>query len=111
MDHLHVDAEGPAVLGDLQRATRVPAGDDTRSRLADPLGFPATELSGDLRFLKVVHACATAAELAVLEVHEGEPGDSPQQIPRLGSDPLPMDEVTGIVIRHRALELAERQLD
>src|SRR6202035_1063271 len=94
----------------LHDAAWIAGGHDARSRLADALDLSAPELGGHLGLEEIVDARAPAAEIAVLEVHQGQPRDAPQELSGLGAHLLPVSEMTGVMVGHRLSQLAQRQV-
>src|SRR5262245_55985523 len=95
------------MTGDLHEAAGVAADDDLRPGLPDAFDLSAAEVLRDLRLEEVVHAGASAAELAVHELHQLEARHAPQQLSRLDADLLAVGEMTRVVIRHPTSRLAK----
>ena len=93
---------------DLQNAAGV--GGDHRLR---PRGFDVAHLApqqaiGHLRLREVVDAGRAAAPVGLRQVDHAQPGHLSQQRARLPANLLAVHDVTGIVIRHRHRDRAQR---
>src|SRR5262247_1015697 len=110
MDDLELQSGLARVPRDLEQTARIPRRQDTRAALPDARDLHAPQLLGHGWLGQIVDARAAAAELGVLEVHQGEAGDAPQERAGLGAHPLAVGEMTGIVIGDGETQLAQRQL-
>src|SRR2546427_3598559 len=82
----------------LEQTARIRGHDDIDLRPLDRLRFQTARLFRNRRMGEVVCARAAAAPLAVGELDQRDTGDRAQKRAGLRSDPLPMREVTGILI-------------
>src|SRR5712671_1340818 len=99
MNERHVQTALAAPPGDLEEAARVRRRDHSRSGLGDPGELSIQELARHSGLEEIVDAGAPAAELAVAELDEPEPGDPAEQPARLVSHALPVDQMAGVVVR------------
>src|SRR3989442_116551 len=110
MDDRDVQAARTSALSDLHETAGIPRRDNGGPRLRDPRQLELQELARDRGLEDAVHPRASAAEVALRELHEPEAGDPPEELPRLLTHALAVGEVAGVVIGHGHLEPAERQL-
>src|SRR2546425_1452201 len=110
MDDRDVQAARTSALSDLHETAGIPRRHDRGPRLRDPRDLELQELARDPGLEDAVHPRASAAEVALRELHEPEAGDPPEELPRLLTHALAVGEVAGVVIGHGQLEPAERQL-
>src|SRR2546425_6457029 len=110
MDDRDVQAAHTSALSDLHETAGIPRRHDRGPRLRDPRDLELQELARDPGLEDAVHPRASAAEVALRELHEPEAGDPPEELPRLLTHALAVGEVAGVVIGHGQLEPAERQL-
>ena len=95
--------DGPRRPGHLQQAAGVRGHQQVRAGGQDVGRLAVAEVAGRRRLQQVVHAGRPAADLRLGDLGQPQPGDGPQQLPRLGPDPLGVLEVAGVVVgdRHR----------
>src|SRR5215831_6411634 len=110
MRHLDVDPLGPTESRDLHEATGIPGCHDARARCPDTFRLPPTERIGDAGLEKIVHAGTAAAEVALAKLDEAKSGDPLEEIARLSLDLLAVHQVARVVIGHRRVDRAERQI-
>src|SRR3989441_8381907 len=110
MDDRDVQAARTSALSDLHETAGIPRRHDRGPRLRDPRDLELQELARDPGLEDAVHPRASAAEVALRELHEPEAGDPPEELPRLLTHALAVGKVAGVVIGHGQLEPAERQL-
>src|SRR5262245_19925561 len=101
MKERHVQAALAAAERDLEQAARVRRRDYLGAGLGDPRDLPLQELARHLGLEQIVDAGAAAAEIAVAELHELEPGDAREELARLLAHALAVGEMAGIVVGHR----------
>ena len=82
----------------LEDAARVRAHDHVRRGVDDLAHLVLLQLPRDLRVGQVVNTGAPAAPLGVFDVDEGYALDRAKKCPRLSADPLPVCEVTGVLV-------------
>ena len=107
---LHLGAVLAEVTPQLQAATDVGAGHNLGSGAAEVVGFELAEFCGLVGLYQVVDAGTPATHSGFCGFFEPELGNGTQQVPGLGGNPLAMDHVAGVVIRHRAGQRPERLL-
>ena len=110
MNELHVQTALPAPPGDLEEATRIRRGDHPRSGLGDACDLGVSQGASCPGLEEIVDARAAAAEVTVAELDEPEPGNPAEQPARLLSHALTVNQMAGVVVRHREVEGAQRQV-
>src|SRR5438034_3631330 len=112
--HRMSDLDGQSLrvtmTGDLHRAARIGGGHDRRAGLPDTLGLAPTQLGRQLGLEHIVDSGASAAEVGVAQVYEGESRNPPEARARLGPYPLAMGQVARVVIGDGERQLTERQV-
>src|SRR6185436_18229065 len=110
MNERHVQTTLATAARDLQQAPRIRGRDHPRTALPNSREFSLEQVARQLRLQKIVDAGAPAAEVAVRQLDEPQPGDAAQELPRLLLEPLAMCQVTGVMIRHRQIERPQRKI-
>src|SRR5690606_23474483 len=98
MDDPHVETPPANADGDLQGAARVAGRHDMRSGSLDVGYFPFKQPLAHILLHDIVHTGTAAADMALFQGDEPESGNLGQQLPRLGEDTLPVQQVAGVVV-------------
>ena len=104
---LHLGTVLAEVTPQLQAATDVGAGHNLSSGAAEVVGLELAEFCGLVRLHQVVDAGTPATHAGFRGFFELKLGNGTQQLPGLGCDPLAMNHVAGVVIRHLAGQRCE----
>src|SRR4030095_5617639 len=96
--------------GYLEKAARVRGCHHPRAGLADAVELAVQELARHAGLEEIVDTRAAAAEIALAELDEPEPGDSRKELTGLLTQALAVHQVTRVVVRHRQVERTEREV-
>src|SRR5262249_17847352 len=110
MNKRHVQTALATAARDLQQAPRIRGRDHPCAALPDSRELSLEQVARQLRLEQIVDTGAPAAEVAVRQLDEPQPGNAAQELPRLLPEPLAVCQVTGVMIRHRQVERPERKV-
>jgi hypothetical protein len=106
----HGHAAFAQARGDLEKAAGIAGDHYLGAGQGQAIQLAVQEFLGDLGVQEIVDSGAPAAKVRLPQRHQREPGDRPQETPRLRSDPLTVRQVAGVVIRHAQLHGVKRPL-